>query len=316
MYALERHIRNSSLLRWRGGCAGVEKEVYLHDRRRLLCGKDAQRRGHQRAGAAHPQPAHPVHAALLQHAVRPVCGGRRLCARLPLQLAGGLPHGHLARCAAQGQRPGRARATYGKHTRQCVALLSPGAARLALRGLPVSALGNACLRWERRGAQRVMRGRWSASAWQRASRAAPAGDEPSLSQRRCPAAGLGGSASAALPPAVAHCGLARQRCAWTFAAGGAHRGSVRAGRPVAEHPGLRRAHADGEAAGAQHALCGRRAHHPQGAPRRCAMPCTTRLARACALAWDASPQAARAAGSASPPSQPVPVDCGRLAFRA
>ena len=36
-------------------------------------------------------------------------------------------------------------------------------------------------------------------------------------------------------------------------------------RPVAEHPGLRRADADGEAAGAQHALCGRRAHHPQGA---------------------------------------------------
>ena len=36
-------------------------------------------------------------------------------------------------------------------------------------------------------------------------------------------------------------------------------------RPVAEHPGLRRADADGEAPGAQHALCGRRAHHPQGA---------------------------------------------------
>ena len=50
-------------------------------------------------------------------------------------------------------------------------------------------------------------------------------------------------------------------------AGASHRRLTLACRAVAEHPGLRRAHADGQAARAQHALCGRSHDHPQGVPR-------------------------------------------------
>ncbi|WVZ68738.1 hypothetical protein U9M48_017640 [Paspalum notatum var. saurae] len=83
---------------------GVQEEVHLHHRRRLLRGQGPHGEGHRRAVAAHQEPALPVHAALLQHPVRPLRGGRRLRARLPLQPAGGRADRRVARAVAQHPR--------------------------------------------------------------------------------------------------------------------------------------------------------------------------------------------------------------------
>lgn len=59
--------------------------------------KKKNRSRHQRPPPAHPQPLHPFHAPLLQHALRPVRPRGRLRARLPLFDALGRRDGDLTR---------------------------------------------------------------------------------------------------------------------------------------------------------------------------------------------------------------------------
>lgn len=70
--------------------SGARPGPHLADSQCLPC------RG-QRPEAAHPEPADPLHPLLLQHPVRPLCRGRRLCAGVPLLHEGGRPHGNLTR---------------------------------------------------------------------------------------------------------------------------------------------------------------------------------------------------------------------------
>ena len=71
--------------------ANAEKKLNLD----LFHTKNRDR--HQRPATARPQPLHPFHAALFQHALRPLRAGRGLRPRFPLLDALGGPHGDLTR---------------------------------------------------------------------------------------------------------------------------------------------------------------------------------------------------------------------------